>query len=221
MSAPAADTRIADLRRILAAKFPAEETKPGGVFPTGLPGLDAAEGGLRRAALTEFSGSSGAGALFLQAILRAAARERQLLTIVDAARTFEPAACPAPVLARLLLVFCADALQAVKAADLLLRDGNLALILLDLQSAPLRELRRIPASTWHRLQRLAEQTAAAIVVLTPQPMIASAQVRLTGPSRWTLAAQSRWQHELIAEASWQVFPRRGAAARSPLQHATG
>ena len=214
MSAAANDThaamhpRLVDLRRMLAEKFPTTEQKPGGILRTGLADLDAAEGGVRRAALTEFSGTSGAGALFLQAMLRAVCREQCFAALVDAARTFEPDACPASALARLLTVFCADATQAVKAADLLLRDGNLALVMLDLQSVPPAQLRRIPANTWHRFQRLAEQTAAAFVVLTTEPMVEAAQVRITAASHWTLAAQRRWRNELIAGASWRVFPRR-------------
>jgi len=42
----------------------------------------------------------------------------------------------------------------VKATDLLLHDGNLPLVLLDLQFLPSRALRKIPPSTWHRFGRL-------------------------------------------------------------------
>lgn len=212
MSRAVVDARCADLRRLLADKFPAAEQKPGGILATGLAGVDAAEGGLRRAALTEFSGTSGAGALFLQAMLRAVCRERCFAALVDAARTFEPDATPASALARLLVVFCADAIQAVKAADLLLRDGNLALVLLDFQSVPLAQLRRIPANTWHRFQRLAEHTTAAFVVLTPEPFVEAAQVRIAGAGGWPLAAQRRGRQELMASASWRIFPRRTAHA---------
>ncbi len=223
MSEAAVDTRLADLRRMLAEKFPTAEQKPGGILRTGLADLDTAEGGLRRAALTEFSGTSGAGALFLHGMLRVMCRERCFAALVDAARTFEPEASPAASLARLLVVFCADAMQAVKAADLLLRDGNLSLVMLDFQSVPPAQLRRIPANTWHRFQRLAEQTTAAVAVLTPQPMIEAAQVRIAGASQWKLAAQRRWRHELLAGSSWRVYPRRTAHAHPPVwesEHAT-
>ncbi len=202
--------KIARLRSLLAEKFPTMQPRAGGVFPTGLPGIDAEEGGLRRAALTELSTASGAGALFIHAMLEAVCRERCFAALVDAARSFEPDG-PAPGLARLLVVFCEDAIQAVKAADLLLRDGNVSLIMLDLQAAPPRQLRRIPANTWHRLQRLAEQTTAAFVVLTPQPMVEAAQVRIMAGAEWTLTAQSRWRRDLIATAPWRAFPRRTAA----------
>lgn len=204
---------LGGLRQLLAEKYPQAEQRPGGVFRTGWPALDAREGGLRRAAVTEFSGGSGEGALFLHEMLRAVCREQCFAALVDAARTFDPSTCAAPALARLLVVFCADAGQAVKSADLLLRDGNLSLVLLDLQAAPLKQLGRIPASTWHRLQRLVEQTTSALVVLTPQPMVESARVRLAMRGRWTLSAQRRWRNELVAEMGVQVIPRQREGLR--------
>ena len=201
--------RLADLRRILGEKFPTSEPKPGGIFPTGLAAVDAAEGGLRRAALTELHGSSGSGALFLHAMLRACGREKCFAALVDAGRSFEPES--STLLARLLVVLCSSATHAIKSADLLLRDGNLSVVLLDLQGAPPQEIRRIPASTWHRFQRLVEQTTTAFVVLTPQPIVEGAQVRIAAPGRWTLAAQRRWRGDLLAEMPAQIFPRRAAA----------
>jgi hypothetical protein len=205
--------KVAQLRCLLAEKFPAMPPRAGGILRTGLAGVDAAEGGLRCGALTELSAATGAGALFIHSMFRMVSQERCFAALVDAARSFEPD-CPA-ALVRLLVVFCADAMQAVKATDLLLRDGNISLIMLDLQAVPLRQLQRIPANTWHRLQRLAEQTTAAVVVLTPQPMVEAAQVRITAGEGWTLAAQRRWQRDLIAAARWRVFVRRNAVHHTP------
>jgi hypothetical protein len=207
----ATQERLSGLRRLLAEKYPAAERKPGGILSTGIAPVDAVEGGLRRAALTELSGCSGAGALFIQAMLHAVSREKCLAALVDAARSFEPEGCAPAALARLLVVLCDDPAQAVKAVDLLLRDGNLSLVLLDLQLAPLRQIRRIHASAWHRLQRLVEQTSSALVVLTPQPMVEGARVRIAMNAQWTLKAQRRWRHELIPEMSVRVFPRHASA----------
>ena len=103
---------------------------------------------------------------------------------------------------------CGDAIQAVKIADLLIRDGNLPLILLDLQLVPLREVRRVLASTWHRFQRLVEPTGIAFVVLTNQPVIEGASVRIALRQRWTLAAMRERRRALLGRLSAQVFPRR-------------
>ena len=207
---PAPD-RLTNLRLLLAEKFPSAPQRAGGILPTGLSGVDAVEGGLRRAALTELSGSSGVGALFLHAMLRTLCRERCFGALVDAARSFDPDDNSPETLARLLVVFCQSATQAVKATDLLLRDGNLSLVMLDLQAVPPREIQRIPANTWHRLQRLAEQTTAAVVISTPQPIVESAHVRLTATANWTLASERCWRQEEIAATSWRVFPRRTAS----------
>jgi hypothetical protein len=204
--------QLEGLRQLLAEKFPTARHRPGGVLPTGLADVDATEGGLRRAALTELSGASGAGALFLHAMLKTLCGERCFGALVDAGRSFDPDGGSGQGLARLLVVLCPNATQAVKSTDLLLRDGNLSLVMLDLQAVPPRELQRIPANAWHRLQRLAEQTTAAVVVLTPQPMVEAAHVRIATPAAgWTLASQRRWRRELIEATPWRVFPRRTVA----------
>lgn len=221
-STPEPFASVADLRRLLAEKFPTAAPKPGGVLPTGLPAVDGLEGGLRRAALTELSTTSGAGALFIGAMLQAVRRAECFAALVDPARSFEPGASSPGALAHLLVVFCKSPMQGVQATDLLLRDGNLSLVMLDLQAAPARDLQRIPANAWHRLQRLAEQTAAAIVVLTRQPTVEAAQVRIATQQRWTLDAQRHRQRDLLAEMPWQVFPRRtfGRNVAPVLQQAT-
>jgi hypothetical protein len=96
----------------------------------------------------------------------------------------------------------------VKVTDLLLRDGNLSFILLDLQPLDLRDVRRIPASTWHRFQRLVEPTGTVFVVMTSQPVVEGAKVRIAIRQRWTLAAMRERRHALLERVSAQVFARR-------------
>ena len=74
----------------------------------------------------------------------------------------------------------------MQAADLLLRDGNFPLVILDLMLNSLAELRKIPSSNWYRLQRLVEPAPTAFLVLTPRSMISSAQWKLSLESRWNL-----------------------------------
>ncbi len=203
----AAGGRLVALRSLLAEKFPAEKRKPAGLLRTGLEVFDASEGGLRRGSLTEVSGTSGAGTMFIEAALTILGREKCFAALVDGGRTFDPQGCSAAALRRLLWVMCGKVALAVKAADLLLRDGNLALVLLDLQMLPLRELRRIPASTWHRFQRVVEQTGTVFVVLTPQPMVEGAKVRIAMRTRWDLAALRQRRRDLLADLQAQLFVR--------------
>ena len=68
--------------------------------------------------------------------------------------------------------------RALKVADLLLRDGNIRTVLLDLQACREKELRSIPKSTWFRLRTLADTAEIRCLVFTPRPMVPSARVRL-------------------------------------------
>ena len=196
--------QIRALQSLLAEKFPAVAPKPGGIFPL-KPGCE-----LRRGVVTEFSSSTGHGALFLHVLLAAARETRTFAALIDAGRTFDPTSYAAAALARLLWVQCESAEQAVKAADLLLRDGNLPLLALDFQALPPRALQRIPASTWHRFHRLAEQSSAAFVILTAQPMIEGAKVRFAVRQRWSLRDLRQRRRALLARIDMQVFARGDA-----------
>lgn len=208
-AAPARSVQsAAELRALLAEKFPAAPArKTGRTLPTGLPLFDEQHGGLRTGSVTELSGSTGHGSLFITAMLEAAVREQCFVALVDGGRTFDPQSHDPQALARLLWVQCETVKHAIKAADLLLRDGNLPLLLLDLQALPLRELGSIPASTWHRFQRLAEQTTIAFVVLTPRPMAEAARIRLTSQNRWPLDTLHRRRGELLQAFALQMHER--------------
>jgi hypothetical protein len=199
--------KIAELRRALEEKFPAAPGKRDTHLLTGVEAIDR-ERGLPRAAVTEISGSTGAGSLLIASLIRAASRARSYAGLVDAGRSFDTLDLEPKVLKRLLWVLCADAPQAVKAADLLLRDGNLPLLLLDLQLVPLAQLRRIPVNTWHRFHRVAEQGNAALVVLTPRPMVEGVKVRIVAGNRWPLEAMTRRRRLLAEDLDLKIFDKR-------------
>jgi hypothetical protein len=90
-------------------------------------------------------------------------------------------------------------------------------LLLDLQRVPAADLRKIPANTWHRFQRLAEQTTAALVVLTREPMVEAAQARITIPARWSLSAQRQRRSTLLKDLPAQVFARRSLKIHPPAE----
>src|SRR5688572_10379629 len=169
---------LATLRQLLADKFPEAERKAQGNVLTGIKSLDAVEGGLRCGAVMELTSTPANGALFIDRLLTGACEKQSFTALVDAGGTFDPDSSTEAVLARLLWVRCKDASLAVKAADLLLRDGNLPLVLMDLQALAPKELGKVPASTWHRFQRLVEQTSLVFVILTRQRTVESAQVRI-------------------------------------------
>jgi hypothetical protein len=90
------------------------------------------------------------------------------------------------LLRHLFWVRCSKAFEAIKAADLLLRDGNFPLVIVDLVLNAPEELRKIPQTTWYRLQRLVELIPTACLVLTRYEMVGSAQLKLILENSWTL-----------------------------------
>ncbi|MDQ6622447.1 MAG: hypothetical protein M3Y86_03030 [Verrucomicrobiota bacterium] len=186
----AASSKILDLRNLLAERFPQPQLAPPARLATGLASFDAASGGgLPKGAITELtspSPSSGSASI-IAALLRRAQAERYFLALIDGRDSFDPGPLGNGCLRHLLWLRCRDALQAVKGADLLLRDGNFPLVILDLVLNPAEELRKIPASHWYRLQRLVEPWPGAFLVLTRRSMISSAQLKLVLENHWQLA----------------------------------
>ena len=84
---------------------------------------------------------------------------------------------------------------------------------MDFQALPPGQLGKVPANTWHRLQRLVEQTSLVFIILTRQRAVESAQVRITLSNRWTLDAQRRNRRELTSSLQARITLRRSAAPR--------
>jgi hypothetical protein len=216
-----ADSGIIELRRLLSDRFPHARTwsriapaKTHSVWPTGLPRLDSLlDGGLGKSAITEVAshGSGTGGALLLRALLRQSRQTGQLMGLIDGSDSFDPDGLEPSVLSRLFWARCKTADEALKAADILLRDRNLSLIVLDLKMNSAAQLRKISGAAWYRLQRLARQSATAFVALTPHPMIASAETRLILESRFTLEALPEDQTQLLGELKFDL-------ARSAIGH---
>ena len=82
-------------------------------------------------------------------------------------------------LGRLLWVRCRTADEALKAADLLLRDRNVPVVVMDLKLNPAAQLRRISGSVWHRFARLAEHQGTAVLVITPFALVGGAAARVS------------------------------------------
>ncbi len=181
---------IVDLRKLLAERFPQPQVAPQARIATGVSPLDQAiGGGLPKGGITELSSPNvSAGTAFLiHQLLLTAHRERYFIALIDGRDSFDPSGAGDNArLRNLLWVRCAKAFDAVKAADLLLRDGNFPIVILDLVLNAPEELRKIPQTSWYRLQRLAEPTATAFLVLTRRSMISSAQLKLVLENAWTL-----------------------------------
>lgn len=186
----AASSKLIDLRKLLAERYPQLQPTAAAQLASGFPELDRSlGGGFPKGAITELSsaGISAGSALLIYRLLQSAHEQRTFLVLIDGRDSFDPQPLGNLILRNLLWIRCRKTIEAVKAADLLLRDGNFPLVVLDLVLNAAAELRKIPQTTWYRLQRLVEPTATALLVLTRQSIISSAQLKLALENRWRLA----------------------------------
>ena len=181
--------RARKLDRTLTTALPPNDVAT--VAPSGITALDARlGGGLPRGHLSELVGprSSGRTSLLLR-LLAAATSRGELVALVDALDMFDAgsAAAAGVDFERLLWIrghvvpnpgLCRDlnqrALeQAVKAFTLALQAGTFGLVAFDVSEAPADALRRLPFTTWLRLQRIVEGSQTASVLVGAEPMARS------------------------------------------------
>jgi hypothetical protein len=172
----------------LAPIDPCDETAIGA---TNIPSLDAQlGGGFPRGQLSELVGarSSGRTSMLLQMMAAATARG-ELVALVDALDMLDvsSAAAAGVDLDRLLWIrghvvsnpgLCRDMNQrameqAVRALTLVLQAGTLGLVVLDVGEAPAEALRRLPFTTWLRLQKMVEGRQTMCVIVGNEPMARS------------------------------------------------
>ena len=199
---------IIQLRQLLKERFPGLRTNTEEfssdtrlLWPTDLPEIDQPlQGGFAKGALTEIVAErrSAGSALLAHSLLRQATQAGQIVAFVDGADSLEVTQLEETVLSRLLWVRCRSAAEALKAADLLLRDGNVPLVLLDIAINPEKQLRAIPATTWYRLQRLIEETSTVCIVFTPRVMVSPAHDRIFLHGTFSLECLEQDQDELLS-----------------------
>jgi hypothetical protein len=167
-------------------------------LPTGVDALDRLlGGGLPRGQVSEVRGtpSSGRTGLLLCLVARATG-QGGLVAWVDPGDRLDPlSAAEAGVdLDRLFWLRGAlpgrGATAAVSALGTLAASGLFELLVLDLAGAGALEVRRLPGSTWIRLQRLIEASPAAVVLLAEDhvasgPAGASLLLSPANPARWS------------------------------------
>jgi hypothetical protein len=183
--------RHRQLDRTLTTSLPAAAPTDDVTAATGVTALDAPlGGGFPRGQVSEITGprSSARTSLLLQA-LAAATRRGELVALVDALDMLDvdSAAAAGIDLARLLWIrghvvshagLCHDlnqrALeQAIRALALVLQAGNFGLVVLDVAEAPPAAVRRLPFTTWMRLQRMVEGSQTVCLLVGSEPLARS------------------------------------------------
>ena len=126
--------------------------------------------------------------------------------LVDGGDTFDPASHTPTACSQLLWVRCSKVHEVLKAADLLVRDGNIPFVMLDLCGLPMASLKSIPASNWWRLKQLCENAACRLIVLSPAPLVPCASLRLTLSIHLTLGDFNLPRNEILQRV--EAVPNR-------------
>ena len=174
--------KVVALRRLLDERFPAAHPRESRLIPTGVPAVDELlAGGLVTGTLTEFVSAvaSGGNQVTLGTLLLSTRLARQRVALVDVAQSFDLTGLDDDAVAHVVWVRCATLNETWRAADLVARDPNYAVVVIDVRGLPERELLRTKDSVWVRLQRAAEHTETAVVVQTTTPLVPNAAMRLT------------------------------------------
>jgi hypothetical protein len=153
------------------------------VAPTGHAALDARlHGGIPRGQVSELIGPRSSGRTrLLYRMLAAATARGETVALVDALDMFdvESAAEAGIDLDRLLWIrgfvvpnpgLCRDLnqralVQAIRAFTLVLQAGRFGLVAFDVGEAPAEAVRRLPFTTWLRLQRMVEGSATVCLLV--------------------------------------------------------
>jgi hypothetical protein len=188
---------------------------PGSGFPachpTTVTSLDAClQGGLPRGQLCEIAGEPGSGrtTLLLQ-VIAGVTRQGELAALVDTNDRLDVASARAAGIdvERLLWIrgyATAEADRAhgalsalersVKALNLVLQAGGFSVVAIDLADMPVAALKRLPFTTWLRLQRVIEGSDTTCVLLVREPLARSAgglTVSLRSHAQWEGSERSR------------------------------
>lgn len=207
--------KIVALREMLRERFPGSGAGAGaGLWTTGLPELDSCfGGGLPRGAITEVvAGAPACGGQWLLAgLLRGAVANRHPFALVDRSDAWDPGAVAPGLLDRFLWVRCREAGQAMRAGDILVRDGNIAVIVMDMRTPPGSRADRIPAQNWYRLQRNAERSRCVLVVVNLHPAVPGTRLRVALDRSFRLE-HLEWRRSELAGALKSESRTRGPAA---------
>jgi hypothetical protein len=199
-------------RTLITTLAPLDRHDPSALIPTDPSGLDrwlhssaSALGAVPRGQVSELAGpcSSGRTTLLLQ-MMAAVTQRGELAALVDTCDSLDVASAIAAGVDvdRLLWIrgdappssggFRPDTIErvvdrALKALNLVLQAGGFALVAIDLSDVPPLALKRLPFTTWLRVQRIIEGSDTACVLVVPEPLARSA-----GGLTLTLAGRATW-----------------------------
>jgi hypothetical protein len=198
--------KIIQLRKFLAERFPQQKVTHR-LASTGWLPLDALlGGGLPKGSITQLiiPHISAGGAIVLHEIIEAMQQHSQCVALIDGKNSFEPST-GYPLL---LWIRCQNVAQALKATDLVLRDSNLPLSILDFKQNSDAELRKIPGTTWYRFQRIIEENKSTLLTITRHPLVGSAQISIMLTHQLRFDDLTSFRSEIVKLFSLEIVRRR-------------
>jgi hypothetical protein len=215
-----------DLRGRVAAPFVYRDRHVFEIVSTGIPGIDAAVGGLPRGAMTEIFGPPGSGRTsFLVSALAARTANGEVCALVDGRDSFDPAGADAAgvALKQLLWVRCRNIEQVLRATDLLIQSGGFGLVAVDLSDIAPKIVRYVPLNAWFRFRRAVEDTPTILMLAEQESnakSCASLVLRMNAKSpRWMQADDdsARGLRRYPFARLWKGFEIQTEVVRSRMQ----
>lgn len=203
--------QLAALRRLLAGRFPSTPRPAAAAVATGTAAVDARlPGGIPRGGLTEFvaAAPSNGMQLVLGTLLAATRGSRARIGLIDAANAFDPGGLADDDVGHLVWVRCHALDEAWRAADLLVRDPNYGVVIIDVRSVEQPVLKRTAATIWYRLQRAAEESQVAVLVQSAAATVPCARSRLVFKENYSLSALTQKRPALLEQLMVEVQRQR-------------
>lgn len=214
-------------RTLTTALPPLDRIDPSRCIATDVAALDAClQGGLPRGQLSEIAGprSSGRTTLLLQ-LVAAATRRGEIAALIDTFDALDVASLVAgDVDLDRVLWIRGDAIasphaslvdrvvdRALKALTLVVQAGGVGVVAIDLADVPGAVLKRLPFTTWMRIQRMVEGSDTACVLLVSEPLARSAgglTLSLSGRPSWAGGSDRSRRLAGLAIRTTVVSPRR-------------
>ena len=154
-------------------------------------------------------GQSASGTqMCFECCLLQAPETRSYMALVDAQNLWAPDEVNVAVLPHVLWVRCHDRRSALKAADIIVRDENFRIILIDLRELPDHYLRNIPQSQWYRLQRIAQSKNTTLIVAVSRPVVCSAELRVEIDLPLDIKSFQKTRADCRSEMKWNFIRQR-------------
>lgn len=216
-------------RTLTTALPPLDRTDGGAQALTRVASLDRLLlGGLPRGQLCEVVGAPSSGRMTLWLRLAAAATARgEMAALIDTCDRLDVASASAAGIAldRFLWVrgYASDPTaragsmveqaldRALKALNLVLQAGGFGMVAIDLVDLPWAAIKRLPFTTWIRVQRAIEGSDTTCVLLASEPVARSAgglTLKLSGRPAWSGESHQSRRLDRLRIATRVISPRR-------------